>query len=64
MENPVKNIKDPKIRAYFEDITEERKPAIKLSADELETGTLQFIEGLDKALAEGDDMIKDIVISI
>lgn len=57
MENPVKNIKDPKIRAYFEDITEERKPAVKLSADELETGALQFIEGVDKALAEGDEMI-------
>jgi hypothetical protein len=57
MENPVKNIKDPKIRAYFEDITEKRKPSIKLSADELETGAIQFIDGVDKALAEGDEMI-------
>ena len=57
MENPVKNIKDPKIRAYFEDITEKRKPAVKLSADELETGAIQFIDGMDKALAEGDEMI-------
>ena len=64
MENPVKNIKGPKIRAYFEDITEERKPAVKLSADELETGAIQFIEGLDKALADGDDMFKDIVVTI
>ena len=57
MENPVKNIKDPKIRAYFEDITEKRKPSVKLSADELETGAIQFIDGVDKALAEGDEMI-------
>ena len=57
MEYPVKNIKDPKIRAYFEDITEERKPTVKLSANELETGAIQFIEGVDKALAEGDEMI-------
>ena len=57
MEDPVKNIKDPKIRAYFEDITEKRKPSIKLSADELETGAIQFIDGVDKALAEGDEMI-------
>ena len=57
MEDPVKNIKDPKIRAYFEDITEKRKPSIKLSADELETGAIQFIDGMNKALAEGDEMI-------
>ena len=57
MEYPVKNIKDPKIREYFEDITEERKPTVKLTADELEAGALQFIEGVDKALAEGDEMI-------
>ena len=57
MEDPVKNIKDPKIRAYFEDITEKRKPSTKLSADELETGAIQFIDGMNKALAEGDEMI-------
>ena len=57
MENPVKNIKDPKIRAYYEDITEKRKPTAKLSADELETGAIQFIEGVNKVLAEGDEMI-------
>ena len=57
MENPVNSIKDPKIRAYFEDITEKRTPATTLTADELEEGANQFIEGLDKALAEGDEMI-------
>jgi hypothetical protein len=57
MENPVNSIKDPKIRAYFEDITEKRTPVTTLTADELEEGAKQFIEGLDKALAEGDEMI-------
>ena len=28
-----------------------------MSADELETGAIQFIEGVDKALAEGEEMI-------
>ena len=57
MENPVNSIKDPKIRAYFEDITEKRTPSSTLTADELEEGANQFIEGLDKALAEGEEMI-------
>lgn len=57
MENPVNSIKDPKIRAYFEDITEKRKPATTLSGDELEQGMNQFIDGLDKVLAEGSEMI-------
>ena len=57
MENPVNSIKDPKIRAYFEDITEKRKPATTLSGDELEKGMNQFIDGLDKVLAEGSEMI-------
>ena len=57
MENPVNSIKDPKIRAFYEDITENRQPTATLSADEIEEGANQFIEGLDKALAEGDEMI-------
>ena len=57
MENPVNSIKDPKIRAYFEDITEKRTPSTTLSADELEEGVNQFVDGLDKALAEGEEMI-------
>lgn len=57
MENPVNSIKDPKIRAYFKDITEKKKTAVTLSGDELEEGVNQFIEGLDKAIAEGDEMI-------
>ena len=57
MEKPVNNIKDPKVRAYFEDITEKRKPSVQLSADEFEQGASQFDEGLRKALAEADEMI-------
>ena len=55
--NPKNNIKDPKVRAYFEDITEGKEPSVRLSADELEKGINQFDEGMKKALAEGDEMI-------
>lgn len=57
MENPVNNIKDPKVRAYFEAVTEKRDPACKLTAGEMETGVNQLIDGLDKALAEGAEMV-------
>lgn len=57
MENPVNSIKDPKIRAYFEEITEQRPHATALSGDELEEGVNQFVDGLDKVLAEGEEMI-------
>lgn len=57
MENPVNSIKNPKIKTYFEEITEKRPHATILSGDEFEEGVNQFIEGLDKALAEGTEMI-------
>ena len=57
MENPVNNIKDPKVRAYFEDVTEKREPGCILSADELESGFNQLLDGFDKALAEGTEMV-------
>ena len=57
MENPINSIKDPKIRAYFEDITEKRQPLATLSGEELEEGVSQFIDGLDKVLADGAEMI-------
>jgi hypothetical protein len=57
MENPKNNIKDPKIREYFEVITEGKVPSVSLSVDELEIGVDQFNEGMKKALAEGDEMI-------
>ena len=57
MENPVNNIKDPKVRAFFEDITEKRTPTVKLSADEYEKGVNEFVDGLDNVLAEGAGII-------
>lgn len=57
MENPINSIKDPKIRAYFEDITEKRQPLATLSGEELEEGVNQFIDGLDKVLTDGAEMI-------
>lgn len=57
MKNPKNNIKDPKIKGYFEAITEGKEPSVRLSADELEIGINQFDEGLTEALAEGEEMI-------
>ena len=57
MERPTSNIKNPKIRAYMEAVTEGKSTADKLTADEYEEGVSQFIEGLDTALAQADEMI-------
>ena len=57
MEKPTNSIKDPKIRAYMENVTEGRPNVEKLTAEELEEGVCQFIDGLDKVLAEADEMI-------
>ena len=57
MENPVNSIKDSKIRAYFEEITEKRPHTTTLSGEELELGINQFIDGIDKALSQADEMI-------
>ena len=51
------NIKNPKTRAYFEEITEGREHTVKLSADELEEGVVQFDEGIRKAMEEVDRQI-------
>ena len=56
-EGLVNNIKDQKVRAYFEAVTEKRDPACNLTADEMEVGVNQLIDGLDKALAEGAEMV-------
>lgn len=57
MNKPTNNIKNPKIRAYMENITEGRQTEEKLTANELEEGMTQFLEGLDEALIEADNMI-------
>jgi hypothetical protein len=57
MERPTSNIKNPKIRAYMEAVTEGKPTADKLTADEYEEGVSQFIDGLDTALAQADELI-------
>lgn len=63
MENPVNSIKDPKIRAYFEEITEKRQPTTTLTAEEFEAGIKEFDAGLRKSLAEGEEMIARAVLA-
>lgn len=57
MEKATDNIKEKKIRAYFEDVTEGKKPSVKLTAEELEKGVMEFDEGLRKIIEEADEMI-------
>ena len=57
MEKATVNIKNPKVRAYFDDVTEGKSPAVTLSADEYEQGVEQFNEGMRKIIAEADEMI-------
>ena len=57
MEKPTNSINNPKIRAYMENVTEGKPNVEKLTADELEEGVNQLIEGMDKAIAEADEMI-------
>ena len=57
MEKATKNIKDPKVRAYFDDVTEGKKPAVKLTAEEYELGLNQFDEGMRKLIEDADEMI-------
>ena len=57
MEQLTDCIKDPKQRTYIEDVMKGRKPNVTLTADELEEAAKGFIEGLDKVLAETEEMI-------
>ena len=57
MEKATTNIKDPKARAYFDDVTEGRKPAVQLTAEEYEQGINEFDDGMRKIIAEADEMI-------
>lgn len=57
MEKATNNIKDEKIRAYFEDVTEGKKPSVKLTSEELEKGVIEFDEGLRKIIEEADEKI-------
>ena len=57
MERATKNIKDAKVKAYFEDLTDGKKPAVELTADEYEAGINQFEEGIRQALAKSDELV-------
>lgn len=57
MEKATVNIQDPKVRAYFDDVTEGKTPAVTLTADEYEQGVRQFDEGMRKIIADADEMI-------
>lgn len=57
MERPTTNIRNPRIRAYMEAVTEGKPTADKLTADEYEEGINQFVDGMNIALAQADDII-------
>ena len=57
MERPTTNIRNPRIRAYMEAVTEGKPTADKLTADEYEEGLNQFVDGMNIALAQADDII-------
>ena len=57
MEKATINIKDQKVRAYFDDVTEGKTPAVALAADEYEQGVELFDEGMRKIIADADEMI-------
>jgi hypothetical protein len=57
MEKATTNIKDEKIRTYFDDVTEGKAPTVVLSADEIEQGVNAFDEGMQKIIKDADEMI-------
>ena len=57
MEKATNNIKDAKVKAYFDAVTEGKTPAEKLTADEYEAGIEQFEKGIRKALSESDELV-------
>ena len=46
-----------KSSAYFDDVTEGKKPAVQLTAEEYEQGINEFDDGMRKIIAEADEMI-------
>ena len=57
MEKATNHIKNPKVRAYFDDVTEGKVPAACLTADEFEEGVNQFDDGMRRIIADADEMI-------
>ena len=57
MEHLANYIRDPKQRAYMKAVMEGREPGVTLTADEYEEAANDFINGMDKVLAEADELI-------
>ncbi len=57
MEKATTNIKDLKVRAYFDDAIEGKTPTVQLTAEEYEQGINEFDDGMRKIIAEADEMI-------
>ena len=57
MEKATSNIKNPKIRTYFDDVTEGKTSSVELTADEIEQGVNEFNEGMLQLIDEADEMI-------
>jgi hypothetical protein len=57
MEKATTNIKNEKIRTYFDDVTEGKEPTIVLTPDEIEQGVNSFDECMRKIIEDADEMI-------
>jgi hypothetical protein len=57
MEKATTNIKNEKIRTFFDDVTEGKEPTVVLTADEIEQGVNAFDEGMRKIIEDADEMI-------
>ena len=57
MEKATTNIKNEKIRTFFDDVTEGKEPTIVLTADEIEKGVNAFDEGMRKIILDADEML-------
>ena len=57
MEKATTNIKNEKIRTYFDDVTEGKSPTVVLTPDEIEQGVNAFDEGMRKIIEDADEMI-------
>lgn len=57
MEKATDNIKNPKIRAYFEETTNRQPHTVNLSTEEIEEGVEQFDKGMRTLMDEVDEKL-------
>ena len=57
MEKATTNIKNEKIRTYFDDVTEGKTPTVELTADEIEQGVNELNDGMRQVVDEADELI-------